>query len=96
MKNLPKWIPFEERVKQIRQLLASQWNWSFTNRCKYISIKIDTRDGHAILLDRDGKAIELKDFPVINHALKVHETKQDEQEEASSILDYVERRFKQE
>lgn len=36
------------------------WTWAKNNRCKYINIRIDMRDGGFVLLNRDGERISLK------------------------------------
>ena len=36
------------------------WMWIRNGRCKYISIRIDMRDGAFVLVDRDGERISLE------------------------------------
>ena len=40
-----------------RQL--DKWNWLSNPACKYVSIRVDMRDGGFVLLDRDGNRITL-------------------------------------
>ena len=35
------------------------WSWARNMQCKYIDLRIDMRDGHCILKDRDGNEIPL-------------------------------------
>ncbi len=36
------------------------WSWCQNTRCKYVTLRIDMRDGGFVLTDRDGKRISLK------------------------------------
>ena len=38
---------------------AKEWTWSRNHHCKYISLRIDTRDGKCIIKDRHGEVITL-------------------------------------
>jgi hypothetical protein len=38
------------------------WTWIKNTKCKYVSIRIDMRDGGFVLLDRGGKRVLLKDI----------------------------------
>jgi hypothetical protein len=38
---------------------ANRWAWIHNNRCKYISLRIDMRNGGFVILDRDGERISL-------------------------------------
>lgn len=37
-----------------------RWCWTSNSRCKYIGIRIDMRDGHGVLFDRDGNCISIE------------------------------------
>lgn len=39
---------------------ADAWRWVRNYQCKYISIRIDMRDGGHIIMDRDGTRIDLE------------------------------------
>ena len=56
------WVPVSELVEHIQKALDNGWVWYKNSRCKYVSVRIDTRDGHSILCDRDGKVITLEEF----------------------------------
>lgn len=56
---------FDEVTAEIKKLSCenatmSGWHWPMNTRCKYISLRIDMRDGAFVLLDRDGKRITLE------------------------------------
>ena len=54
-----KWSP----VKKIVELLnRDDWSWTRNTHCKYIELRIDTRDMHCVIKDRDGNVISLKDL----------------------------------
>lgn len=50
---------FDSLINTIKELLSAsnKWSWLGNNRCKYIEIRIDMRDGGFVLLDRDGSRI---------------------------------------
>jgi len=57
------WIPLKELVEGVAEVVNNKkWRWASNTRCKYVSIRIDMRDGHAILLDRNNQLITLEQF----------------------------------
>lgn len=49
------WIPLDHVITRIKN---RKWFWSgCASHLKYINVRIDTRDDHAIVLDRDGKIV---------------------------------------
>jgi hypothetical protein len=54
------WIPFESVTKVIEKAKAFDWCWTKNSRCKYITVRIDMRDGKCILTDRDDDKITLE------------------------------------
>lgn len=38
------------------------WSWAKNSRCKYVSLRIDMRDGDFVLLDREGNRITIEDL----------------------------------
>ena len=56
------WIDLEEVVGWVRANLEGDWTWVANSHCKYIDIKIDMRDGKAILMDRHGNRISKEKF----------------------------------
>lgn len=51
-----------ELFSVIVTLLMSKWCWVANSRCKYISIRIDMRDGKYLLMDRDGEEITVDEL----------------------------------
>lgn len=48
------WIPADYLLDKIKN---RRFNWLASTQLKYLDIRIDTRDDHAILLDRHGKVV---------------------------------------
>lgn len=52
-----------EVIALIQELSAKynpKWNWLNSPECKYISLKIDMRDGGFIIMDREGNRISVE------------------------------------
>lgn len=58
--NIKDVIPAIQRVCALRD--EYKWTWGMNTKCKYISIRIDMRDGGCILNDRNGNRIEIADL----------------------------------
>jgi len=43
-------------------LCNPKWRWSRNTKCKYVTIRIDMRDGMCLLMDRDGERISLEEL----------------------------------
>ena len=52
-----KWLPWKQVMDAIRNMTPHTWTKDFG--LKYIDLRIDTRDMHILVKDRDGKQIEL-------------------------------------
>jgi len=57
--NFDKTISF---IKEATKDEFDGWSWIKNGRCKYISLRIDMRDGGFIILDRDGNRISLEEL----------------------------------
>ena len=53
--NLDKWIPIENVIA----VLKDNWQWIKNPSCKYVDLRIDTRDMHCVIFDRDHNLITL-------------------------------------
>lgn len=51
------WVPVADALAIIQD---PRWQWALNARCKYVELRIDTRDGRCIIKDRDGQTITLK------------------------------------
>lgn len=60
-KNLFKLFSFVyDASREENRFKGRGWSWSSNSECKYISIRIDMRDGAFILLNRDGQRISFE------------------------------------
>lgn len=66
MKMGNNWIPFAKVFEVISFASSGKWDWVWNPRCKYINIRIDMRDGHCVIFDRDGKQITLEELQYQN------------------------------
>lgn len=57
-----EWENLDDLVASVKSKLEGKWSWTGNMRCKYVSIRVDMRDGKAILLDKDGKRITEEEF----------------------------------
>lgn len=58
-------IQIDEKYEENSHTLKKgciDWMWIKNMRCKYISLRIDMRDGTFIILDRDGNRISFDDL----------------------------------
>jgi len=51
-----KWVPVEAVLEVLRD---KRWLWTRNMACKYVNIRVDTRDMHCTLQDRHGTSITL-------------------------------------
>lgn len=49
-------------LQRITELLKSEWCWTKNVKCKYIELRIDMRDGHCLIKDRNGTEISIRDL----------------------------------
>ena len=57
-----KWIPIERVIEVLEKSKSGQWHWGYNSKCKYIDLRIDMRDGHCVLKDRNGSLITLDEL----------------------------------
>jgi len=58
MSDFIKWSPAQEVLDIVSN---EDWCWGRNSKCKYIDLRIDTRDGHCVIQDRNGVVISLDD-----------------------------------
>ncbi|HWA86306.1 MAG TPA: hypothetical protein VG710_08805 [Opitutus sp.] len=54
-----RWVPVADVLAIIRD---KRWSWVRNNACKYIDLRIDTRNEHCLIFDRDHREITIKDL----------------------------------
>jgi hypothetical protein len=57
--KLPEWIGMAGILEVVNN---KKWCWTRNTRCKYISLRIDMRDGKCILLDRNDEVLTLDEL----------------------------------
>lgn len=59
---MTEWIDINEVVKVIEKSRKHNlsWGWYRNTECKYISLRVDMRDGHCVLMDREDNVITLE------------------------------------
>lgn len=57
-----KWIEFEKIMAVVQKAREGAWDWGRNPQCKYIDVRLDMRDGHCIISDRDGTPITLEEL----------------------------------
>ena len=55
-------IPCPELAKWLAAVGDGRWIWARNPKCKYVTLKIDTRRGAYAMEDRDGNPITLDDL----------------------------------
>lgn len=56
------WDHFGDILPTLKAISRGEWYWGMNSRCKYIELRIDTRDGGCILYDRDRVRISPEQF----------------------------------
>ena len=54
-----EWIPIEDVLEVIK---PPKWTWARNAHCKYLDIRLDTRDGACLIKNRHGDPITLEDL----------------------------------
>lgn len=58
------WVPIEKVLEVVVKAKEKTWHWHESRgfRCKYIDIRIDMREGHCMIRDRNGNHITLEEL----------------------------------
>lgn len=56
------WTDIGKVMDIIAKAKLNYWSWVWNPRCKYINLRIDMRDGHCVIFDRDGNRITLDEL----------------------------------
>jgi len=54
--------PFNKLAEWLTSVSEKRWTWARNSRCKYVTIKIDTRSGAYRIEDRDGSPISFAEL----------------------------------
>lgn len=56
------WAPFEAVRLVVEDAIEGRWSWHSNIRCKYIELRVDMRDGHCIIKDRNGSPLTIEEL----------------------------------
>ena len=56
------WYPIEEVLKIIQLSRAGKWHWGCNSKLKYLNLRVDMRDGHCRIFDRNDNPVELEEL----------------------------------
>ena len=54
-----KWVPIAEVLEVLN---SKEWTWAANQRCKYLNLRVDMRDGHCLIKDRHNQTITLEEL----------------------------------
>jgi hypothetical protein len=57
-----QWDHVDDVIRILQLARSGKWSWCENTNFKYINVRIDTRDGGCILMDRNGKRADISDF----------------------------------
>ena len=60
--KLNKWDSIDDFLRVLQTMRQGKWHWMRNNRCKYVEVRVDMRDGRCIIRDRYGKRIDSRDL----------------------------------
>jgi len=58
----PKITSSTDLADWLAKVASGEWVWTRNSRCKYVTLKIDTRRGAYCILDRDEKPITAEEL----------------------------------
>ena len=57
-----EWDHIDDVLPVLESARAGKWTWVGNSRCKYLGLRIDTRSGQCIIMDRNGERISVADL----------------------------------
>lgn len=54
------WAPWDQIKAVVDASIAKEWKWYANTQCKYVELRIDMRDGAALIRNRNGDLISLE------------------------------------
>lgn len=54
-----------------------EWSWAYNHSCKYVDIRVDMRDGGFIVMDKEGRRIDLATLKWQYKSLEEHKSETD-------------------
>ncbi len=56
------WDSIDDFLAVLGEMRGGKWSWMKNTKCKYVTLRVDMRDGGCIIKDRDGNRIDPKDL----------------------------------
>ena len=56
------WENIDEVIKVLEKMKREEWTWMKNSRCKYLNLRVDMRDGHCVIKDRNGLPINIEEL----------------------------------
>lgn len=66
-----QWDHFGDILPTLKAISRGDWYWGANSRCKYIEIRLDTRDGGCLLFDRERVRISPAQFAHQSHSVRM-------------------------
>ncbi len=66
-----QWDHFGDILPTLKAISRGDWYWGANSRCKYIEIRLDTRDGGCLLFDRERVRISPAQFSHQSHSVRM-------------------------
>lgn len=60
-KEIP-WDNFDDVLEVLQKMRTGEWDWKHISICKYINVRVDSRDMKCVISDRNNKRITLEDL----------------------------------
>jgi len=54
------WTAKSKWLDAVKTITSDEWIWPKNFRCKYVEFRVDTRDGAALIKDREGNVITIE------------------------------------
>lgn len=61
MENID-WVSIDEVIKILEKMKREEWTWMANSKCKYLNLRVDMRDGHCVIRDRNNSPITLDEL----------------------------------
>ncbi len=56
------WDHIDVVFSVLQKVKNREWSWSRNQKCKYLNLRVDMRDGGCIIMDREGNRISPEDL----------------------------------
>ena len=57
---MTNWYPIEEVLALLKAQQEHRWHWGTDTKLKYLTLRVDVRDGHCTIRDKDGELVDIE------------------------------------